>query len=71
MAYEEPPGPVTQQRGEDNASPRPVDNIPHPFCKTLGLEILAGSFQFLAIGTIDIGRTTNALEPELDEQGRE
>lgn len=71
MTYEKPPCPVAQQSGQDNTSPRPVDNVPHPFCKTLGLEILSGSFQFLAIDTIDIGRTTDALEPELDEQGWE
>ena len=71
VTHEEPPGPVTQKSGEDNAAPGPVYNIPHPLSQTLGLKILPGSFQFLAIGTVDVGRTTNALEPELDKQGGE
>jgi hypothetical protein len=68
VTYEEPPGPVAYESGENNATPRPVDNIPHPFSQTLGLEILSGSFQFLAIGTTNVARTTDALEPELEEQ---
>lgn len=71
MTHEEPPGPVTQQSGQDNAAPRPVDNIPHPFCQTLGLEVLSCSFQFPAIGTFGVCRATDALKPELDEQRRE
>jgi hypothetical protein len=68
VTHEEPPGPVAHESGEDNTTPRPVDNIPHPFSQTLGLKVLSGSFQFLAIGTIDVCRTTDALEPELEEQ---
>ena len=67
--YEEPPCPVAHKSGQDNAAPGPVYNIPHPLSQTLGLEILSSSFQFLAIGTVDVGRTTDALEPELDKQG--
>jgi hypothetical protein len=68
VTHEEPPGPVAYESGEGNTTPRPVDNIPHPLSQTLGLEILSGSFQFLAIGTIDVRGTTDALEPELEEQ---
>lgn len=71
MTHEEPPGPVAHKSGDDNATPGPIYNIPHPFSQTLGLKILSSSFQFLAIGTVDIGRTTDALEPELDKQGGE
>ena len=71
VTYEEPPCPVSHQSGQDNAAPGPVYNIPHPLSQTLRLEILSSSFQFLAIGTVDVGRTTDALEPELDKQGRE
>jgi hypothetical protein len=66
VTYKEPPGPIAYKSGQDNAAPGPVDNIPHPFSQTLGLEILSSSFQFLAIGTIDVGRTADTLEPELD-----
>ena len=71
MTHEEPPGPVTHKSGDDNATPGPVYNIPHPLSQTLSLEILSSSFQFLAIGSLDVGRTTDALEPELNKQGGE
>jgi hypothetical protein len=66
VTHKEPPGPVAHKSGQDNAAPGPVYNIPHPFSQTLGLEILSSSFQLLAIRTIDVGRTADALEPELD-----
>lgn len=69
--HEEPPGPIAYKSGKDNAAPGPVYNVPHPLGQTLGLEILSSSFQFLAIGTVNVGRTTDALEPELDKQGGE
>jgi len=71
LTHEEPPGPVTQKSGEDNATPGPVYNIPHPFSQTLCLEILSSSFEFLAIRAVDVCRTTDALEPELEKQGWE
>lgn len=68
MTHEEPPGPIAEQSGEDNAAPRPVDDIPHPFCQAFGFEIFSSSFQFLAIRTFGICRATDTLKPELNEQ---
>jgi hypothetical protein len=71
VTHEEPPSPVTQQSGEDDAAPRPVDNIPHPFCQTLGFKVLSSPFQFPAIGTFGVCRATDTLKPELNKQGGE
>lgn len=61
-----PPSPVAKETHSADADPGPVCDIPHPFCETFGLQILASAFEL----TIDEGGSANALEPEFDQEGR-
>lgn len=59
-----PPPVVPNQRNEGNGTPRPIQHIPHELSQSFGIEVLASSLQL----SIDIGRTSNALEPEFDDE---
>ena len=66
--HPEPPTPISQDGRKDSATPSPVDDIPHVLGQALGIQILATASELL--GSRDIARSTDALEPELEEQAR-
>lgn len=61
-----PPPVVSDQRDKGNGTPRPIEYIPHELGQSFGVEVLASSLQL----SIDIGGTSDALEPEFDDECR-
>jgi hypothetical protein len=58
---------VSDQSSENNAEPSPVRDVPHPFGQALGFQVLAGALQVAIV----VSGTTDAFEPELDDESRE
>ena len=58
---------VSNKSSQDDTEPSPVRDVPHPFGQALGFQVLAGALQVAIV----VSRTTDAFEPELDDQSRE
>ena len=64
--HPEPPTPIPQDGRKDRATPGPVDDIPHVLGQALGIQILAAASELL--GSRDVARSTDALEPKFEQQ---
>ena len=58
---------VSNKSSQNDAEPSPVRDVPHPFGQALGFQVLAGALQVAIV----VSRTTDAFEPELDDESRE